>query len=93
MGRFIRSHTIGCDCGSLFHVPAVIQNLDQPDPGRIELLDHAHGVVVVALVHFVALERWPNEDGNDEFLLLRARSGREETSCRSRCLFLPCRRG
>ena len=54
----------------VFHVSAVVQNLDQADPGRIELLDRAHGVVVVALVHLVALERRPNEDRDDELLLL-----------------------
>ena len=43
-----------------FDVSAVVQDLDQPHPCRIESLDHVHRVVVMALVHFVALERRPS---------------------------------
>ena len=53
-------------------VSTVVQDLDEPDLGCIELLHHFQGMVVSALFDFMPFERRTNEDGNDE-LLLQAR--------------------
>jgi hypothetical protein len=68
-----RVHTLPDDVLRLrvgARIAAIVENLDETDSRRVEMLRDRQRMIVAALLHLVPLERGPHENRDDQLSLL-----------------------